>query len=249
MSEALRIKALTKNFGGLGVTRNVSIVLPVGARTALIGPNGAGKTTLVNLICGALQPTSGNVFLFGEDIGHESLAQRARKGLVRTFQVTRLFSSLTVEENVRLSAIQRRDMENRFWPTRSATADLDRDVDEALAMLGLADRGGRPIDELAYGEQRLVELAIALAAQPKVLLLDEPAAGVPQGESHVIMEAIASLPSDLAILFIEHDMDLVFRFAQEIAVLVAGEIILTGSPDMVAASEEVKRIYFGEAHA
>lgn len=247
MTLALEVTGLSKNFDALKVTDNVELSLPQGARTALIGPNGAGKTTLVNLITGALKPSSGSIHLLGTDITQLSQARRARQGLTRTFQISRLFKPLTVVENVRLAVIQRDEASQRMVMSRKLATQLDEDVHNALAALGLEDRADRKVSELAYGEQRLVELSLALAAKPRVLLLDEPAAGVPQSESHVIMQAIADLPSDLAILFIEHDMDLVFRFAREIVVLVSGAILTTGSPDAVAADARVKEIYFGEA--
>ncbi|MBL0933230.1 MAG: ABC transporter ATP-binding protein [Rhizobiaceae bacterium] len=247
MTAALQTIGLAKNFGALNVTRNVSLDFERGARTALIGPNGAGKTTLVNLITGALDASAGQVFLDGHEISGLSQAARARRGLVRTFQISRLFRPLTVEDNIRLACIQRLGLQSSIILSGSEKADLGDAVASVMDLTGLSDSARMTVSSLAYGEQRLVELALALALRPNVLLLDEPAAGVPQSESHIIMDAIASLPSELAVVFIEHDMDLVFRFAKKIVVLVDGAVLVEGTPDAIASHEEVKRIYFGEA--
>lgn len=246
MSEALRIESLSRSFGALKVTSDVSFSLERGARVALIGPNGAGKTTLVNLITGALSPSAGRVFLDEANITALSQAARVHAGLMRTFQVTRLFTELSVEDNVRMAVLQRQRNSMRLFTRLSAVPSLEEEVDSALSLLQLQDRRLRRIRDLAYGEQRLVEIALAVALRPKVLLLDEPAAGVPQSESSVVMQAIAELPGDMAILFIEHDMDLVFRFAQRILVLVAGSLLMDAAPDVVATDERVHRLYLGE---
>jgi len=243
---ALEVRNLTRSFGALRVTRDVTLAVEKGARTALIGPNGAGKTTLVNLITGALRPDSGQVLLDGRDISRLDQPARARLGLVRTFQITRLFKPLSVEENIRIAVLNRLGHQGRLALGREEERRVDEAVAETLATVRMQDRARSTIAGLAYGEQRLVELALALALKPKVLLLDEPAAGVPQSESHVIMSAIAQLPGDLAVVFIEHDMDLVFRFARRIVVLVGGAVFTEGAPAEVAADEEIKRIYFGE---
>jgi branched-chain amino acid transport system ATP-binding protein len=248
MVDALAISNLCRNFGALTVSSNISLTLPVGARTALIGPNGAGKTTLINMVTGALNPSSGRISYFGQDITSMPQAQRARAGLLRTFQVTRVFKPLTVVDNVRLAVIQQRGIAMSFFRDVSRAAEVNEQVFETLALLDLIKLANRPVESLAYGERRLVELALALAGKPRVLLLDEPAAGVPKSESSVIMKAIARLPAELAILFIEHDMDLVFRFAREIVVLVGGEILTTGTPKQVSEDLRVKEIYFGQRH-
>jgi branched-chain amino acid transport system ATP-binding protein len=227
MSDALTITGLCKNFGALAVS------------------NGAGKTTLINMITGALDPSSGRISYFGRDITAVSQAERARNGLLRTFQVTRVFRPLTVADNIRLAVIQQQGIAMRFFLDVAREPGINARVEEALAMLDLEPLADRRIEELAYGERRLVEMALALAGRPRVLLLDEPAAGVPKSESSIIMRAIGRLPTDLAILFIEHDMDLVFRFAEEIVVLVAGEIMTVGTPAQISADERVKEIYFG----
>jgi branched-chain amino acid transport system ATP-binding protein len=249
MSDALRLDGIQKNFGALQVASDISLSLPVGARTALIGPYGAGKTTFVNIVTGALAPSSGTIRYFGQDITAASQAERARAGLLRTFQITRVFKTLTVADNVRLAVVQQRGQQRSAW--RSADRDEigEAKVASTLALLQLQHIADRRVDRLAYGERRLVEIALALAGEPKVLLLDEPAAGVPKGESETIMRAVESLPSDLAILLVEHDMDLVFRFAREIVVLVAGAILTTGSPDQISRDPRVRDIYFGHRHA
>lgn len=247
MTALLEVRGLTKSFGGLKVASGVDLTLEPGARMALIGPNGAGKTTLVNLITGALDASGGSVRLMGEDISALSEPGRAARGLIRTFQVTRLFRSMTVAENLRIGAIQQQRAGYRFLRRAAEARALDEAFARVLAQLRLEGRADTPAARLAYGEQRLVELGLALIMRPRVLLLDEPAAGVPQSESHIIMDAIAALPEDLGVVFIEHDMDLVFRFATEIAVLVAGAVICRGTPAEIAANEEVRRVYFGEA--
>lgn len=245
MSARLSVRGLTKSFGSLNVASQIDLTLEEGARTALIGPNGAGKTTLVNLITGVIRPSSGQVHLDGVALAKLSCAARVRHGLVRTFQVNRLFKDLTVRDNLRLAVLQRQGLGMALLVRADRLERADAEAAALLDMLGLQDRGQKILAKLAYGEQRLVEIAVALALRPRVLLLDEPAAGVPQGESGVILDAVASLPSDLAVLLIEHDMDLVFRFARRIAVLVSGALLMEGTPAEVAADERVKQIYFG----
>lgn len=248
MSEALRLEGLSKNFGALHVASDISLSLEVGARTALIGPNGAGKTTFINLVSGALAPSGGTIKYFGQDVTRASQAERARAGLLRTFQITRVFKTLTVADNVRLAVAQQQGRQRSMWRPVDQNEVAEARVDATLGSLHLRDIADRRVDRLAYGERRLVEIALAIAGQPKVLLLDEPAAGVPKGESETIMRAVENLPADLTILLVEHDMDLVFRFASEIVVLVAGAILTTGSPDEISKNPRVRDIYFGNRH-
>jgi ABC-type branched-subunit amino acid transport system ATPase component len=216
----------------------------------LIGPNGAGKTTLVNLLSGALRPQSGDILLDGRSIVQLPQYARVRSGIVRTFQISRLFKDLTVEENVEIAVLHRHRASMQWWPSRTRSAQVREEVHETLGMLGLQPFAHRVVGQLALGEQRLAEIALALAMRPDVLLLDEPGAGVPQGEGGRIMDAVESLPKDLSVLLIEHDMDLVFRFASHIVVLVAGAVMVEGSPQEVAANEQVRQIYFGrDGHA
>jgi ABC-type branched-subunit amino acid transport system ATPase component len=242
----LETQKLQKSFGALRVTQDVSFRLPQGARYALIGPNGAGKSTLINLLTGILAPSSGKVLLNGTDVTRLRPEERVRRGLARTFQINTLFPELSPLEATTLAICQRRGF--CINPFRSL-AGCDDAIDEAQALLGDFDFGddvARPTHELPYGRQRLLEIVLALAAKPKVLLLDEPAAGVPQQESAEIFTAIEALPSDVAVLFIEHDMDVVFRFAQRITVLVAGRILCEGTPDEIANHPEVREVYLGD---
>lgn len=244
---ALEVNGLCKEFGALKVTTDVSLNLKPGARSALIGPNGAGKTTLINLITGALKPSAGHIKLYGQDITQMSQAERVRMGLVRTFQITRLFKSLTVADNLRMAILQRPEQRMSFIKSVNSMLDLDAEVHHMLQALSLESRYASKVADLAYGEQRLVELGLALSMRPKVLLLDEPAAGVPQSETDVIVNAIQKLPSDLAVLLIEHDMDLVFKLTNDITVLVSGSILMNGSPQEVANDDRVRNLYLGGA--
>ncbi|MCL2716444.1 MAG: ABC transporter ATP-binding protein [Alphaproteobacteria bacterium] len=245
MAILLEADAVSLSFGGLHVTRDVSFQLESGERVALIGPNGAGKTTLVNLMTGDLRPSHGRFRLCGEDITRRSIPQRVRRGLVRSFQTTRLFTSLTVAENVALALMQRKAKTWLLLSRATERPDLRDEWHDILSRLGLEHLGHCSVSELAYGQQRLVEIAIALALRPKVLLLDEPAAGVPHDDAPRILEAINRLPADIAVLLIEHDMDLVFRFASRVLVLAAGRLIFQGRPQDVVADPEVRRAYLG----
>ena len=245
MSDLFRVEGLTKSFGGLAVSRDISLSMPAGERLALIGPNGAGKTTFVNLVTGQLQPSAGRVVLNGEDVTGLGAVQRVRKGLVRTFQVTRLFSDMTPEEHVTLTVLQREGKASRILSRFRGNAEVAGEVEGVLATLGLLEVARRKVGEIAYGQQRLLEIAIALALRPKVLLLDEPAAGVPSSDTPRIEQALERLPPSLAVLMIEHDMDLVFRFAKRVVVLAAGEIIFEGQPSEVAANSKVREAYLG----
>jgi ABC-type branched-subunit amino acid transport system ATPase component len=244
---ALRTEALRKRFGSLEVARDVSIALPRGARHALIGPNGAGKTTLINLVTGELRPDSGRILLDGRDVTRAPAAERVQHGLARTVQINTLFPALTPIEAVTLAICERERTAGQFWRRLSAQAAA---IDEAFAILGqlqLADVASRPTRTLAYGEQRLLEIALALATRPRVLLLDEPAAGVPRNESAALFSVIAGLPADISVLFIEHDMDIVFSFATRIVVLVAGSVLIEADPDTVQNDPRVREVYLGQA--
>ena len=245
MTASLRIENLSRHFGGVMVTNDVSLELFSGDRVALIGPNGAGKTTLVNLISGHFQPNGGSIVLEGRDITRMSAARRARLGLARTFQITRVFRSLTVGQNVALPILQRRGLSRRLLSRRTNERAVRRDCEALLDELNLAQFLDTPVRELAYGQQRLVDIAIGLALEPRVLLLDEPAAGVPQDEAPLILSAIARLRPDIAVMMIEHDMDLVFRFAKRVLVLAEGRLIFAGSPSKVTADPGVRRAYLG----
>jgi len=245
---ALETKGLAKNFGALTVARDIDFRLDAGARHALIGPNGAGKTTFINLITGRLAPTAGRVFLAGADVTDLGQAARVKRGLARTFQITTLFKGLSALENVTLAIRERDGIAARLFRPAGAWREAAEEAFRLLADLGLTDEVEKPIKELAYGRQRLVEIALALALKPKVLLLDEPAAGVPADESALIFRAIEALPADIAVLIIEHDMEIVFRFAKRITVLVQGQVLREGAPADIAADPEVRAVYLGEAH-
>ncbi len=244
---ALETLRLNRHFGALHVTRDVSLVLVPGARHALIGPNGAGKTTLVNLISGALKPDGGEVLMDGRPITRLGQAGRVKAGLVRTFQINQLFAGLAAIDNVMLALAERHGLAGRVLPSRAVRERLAGEAITFLDRLGLTAHALTPVRELPYGRQRLVEIAIALSLKPRVLLLDEPAAGVPQVDSHLILDQIAALPEAIAVLIIEHDMDVVFRFARSMTVLVAGGVLREGAPDEIAADPEVQAVYFGEA--
>jgi branched-chain amino acid transport system ATP-binding protein len=241
----LETVGLSKTFGALRVADRVDFRLTAGARHALIGPNGAGKTTLINLITGALPPSAGRIRLRGRDITILPQHARARLGLVRTFQINQLFAGLAVIDNVALAIAERRGASRRFWRPLGREDAL---LDEAFALLetlGLASVATRPTRTLPYGHQRIVEIAIALAVRPKILLLDEPAAGVPAAETRSILEMIERLHDDIAVLIVEHDMDLVFRFARRITVLVGGAILTEGTREEIAADPRVRAAYLG----
>jgi branched-chain amino acid transport system ATP-binding protein len=246
---ALRTEKLSKRFGELAALTDVTLGVPAGARHALIGPNGAGKTTLINVLTGALEQSSGEVFLNDEPITSLPQHRRVKRGLTRTFQINTLFPGLTVLESVVLAILERKGLAARWWRT---VASYREEADEAralLATLRLEGDAGRRTTELPYGRQRLVEIALGLATRPKILLLDEPAAGIPAAESLEVLGVIAALPSDVTVLFIEHDMGLVFRFAERITVLVGGRVLTEGTPEEIRRDERVKAVYLGnETH-
>jgi len=247
MTVVLETRNLVKRFGGFAATNDVSMKLEMGARQALIGPNGAGKTTLINLMTGMLRPDAGQIMLGGEDITALGPEERVRKGLVRTFQINSLFPHLNPLEAVTLVICERERIARTWW---RATADYRAAVDEAYAVLDSLMLGAscyRETRELAYGQQRLLEIALALATKPKVLLLDEPAAGVPRDESTELFTAINNLSKDITVLFIEHDMELVFRLASRIIVMVSGGILLEGTPAEISADPRVREVYLGGA--
>ena len=243
---ALETRGLCKNFGALTVADQIDFRLERGARQALIGPNGAGKTTFVELVTGGLSPSTGRILIDDVDVTELPQAARVKRGLARTFQINALFRRLTTLENVTLAVAERDGVAGDLL---RPSGRHNRVIEEAFALLetlGLAEDALRPVNALAYGRQRLVEIAVALGLSPKVLLLDEPAAGVPSGESGLIVAVIERLPADIAVLIIEHDMDLVFRFARRITVLVQGHILVEGPPEVIAADPQVRQVYLGE---
>ena len=247
MTAVLEVRGLSKRFGSLEVTRNVSLRLEQGARCALIGPNGAGKTTLVNLIGGRVKPSAGEIWIGGRDVTTMSEAARVKAGVGRTFQITSLFRRLTVEENLALAVAEHLGVAGHLWPSRAMRARVDARVAQILTTLRLEHEPQRPVEVLPYGVQRIVELGIALALEPKILLLDEPAAGVPRADVGTIFAAIEQLPPSMAVLLIEHDIDVVFRFTRRVAVLVSGEILVEGTPNEISEHDQVRALYLGEA--
>jgi branched-chain amino acid transport system ATP-binding protein len=247
MSYALRTEKLGKSFGEFRANSNITLGFEAGARHALIGPNGAGKTTFINLLTGYLPASAGEVYLGEERVTALPQHVRVKRGMTRTFQINTLFPGLTVLESVALACCER-DGEGWVW-WRSASASL-RQIDEAraiLAQLRLDADANVETRNLPYGKQRLLEIALALATRPHVLLLDEPAAGIPSTESSDLFGVIAGLPREVTIVFIEHDMNLVFRFAEKITVLVAGSVLVEGSPEAIARDPRVREVYLGEA--
>jgi len=252
MTPALQTVSLCKSFGGLKVTQDLNLSIRKGARHALIGPNGAGKTTLINQLTGIVRESSGSIWLDGEDITRLKPYHRVRRGLSRTFQINTLFPHLSPLEAI-TNAICERERDNlsvlqrRFLRLSRRRSQID-EAFEMLKRLNLANVCLQQTRELAYGKQRLLEIALALAVRPKVVLLDEPAAGVPEGESAELFTVLAELPADVTILLIEHDMSLVFRFADRITVLVNGAELVSGTPAEVAADPRVRQVYLGRHH-
>jgi branched-chain amino acid transport system ATP-binding protein len=246
MTLALETIDLTKRFAGIVATSNVSLQIAKGARHALIGPNGAGKTTLINLLTGVQRPSSGRIMFDGEDIGSLPTHKRVRLGIVRTFQINQLFGDLTPLETIGLAVSERRGQGLDWWRIVGSRPDLVTEVVEILERFHLSDVMNTRAGILPYGKQRLLEIAVAIACRPRVLLLDEPAAGVPEEERHEILSAVASLPADVTVLLIEHDMDIVFAFADRISVLVNGALFVEGNPEEVARDPRVKAVYLGE---
>ena len=241
----LSTKGLNKRFGSLVVAQDIALELPAGVRYALIGPNGAGKTTLINLLTGMLAPDAGQIFLAGEDITMAKPHARVRAGLARTFQINTLFPRLTPLESVAIAVLEREQHSHNWWRGLPAFGAVLEESHRLLESLSLASVAHRPTHELAYGQQRLLEIALALATRPRVLLLDEPAAGVPKDESAELFAVIANLSRELTVLFIEHDMNVVFRFASRIIVMVGGRILVQGTPDEVRADARVREVYLG----
>ncbi|HEX6018016.1 MAG TPA: ABC transporter ATP-binding protein [Burkholderiaceae bacterium] len=245
----LQTQSLVKRFGGITATEDVSLAVERGARHALIGPNGAGKTTLINLLTGVAAPTSGRVVLAGRDITAMAPHARVALGLVRTFQINQLFASLTPLQSLALAVGSRAGATWRWWQPVGRDAAIATESERLLGRLHLAEHADRPTRELPYGKRRLLEIGLALALEPRVLLLDEPAAGVPASERQDILDTVAALPADVSVLLIEHDMDLVFSFARRITVLVNGAVLTEGTPEAIAADPRVRAVYLGESAA
>jgi branched-chain amino acid transport system ATP-binding protein len=243
---ALRAEGLSKSFGEFRANDGISLELRAGARHALIGPNGAGKTTFVNLLSGVYTPGAGEVFLGGERVTHLPQHRRVQRGLARTFQLNSAFPGLSVLDSVLLAVCQRRGLGAQWFTSTRSLAEPRAEAAALLERLQLGGEASRLTRNLAYGKQRLLELALALATKPRVLLLDEPASGIPAAESREMFEVLAALPREVSVLFIEHDMDLVFRFADRISVLASGKLLAEGTPSEMAADRRVREVYLGE---
>jgi branched-chain amino acid transport system ATP-binding protein len=247
MPVVLETKDLEKHFGGIAAVNGVSLQIEKGARHALIGPNGAGKTTVINLLTGVLRPSAGRILLEGEDITALDAYRRVRRGLARTFQINQLFLDLTPLESVGLAIAERMGAGGQWWRLVGTNPAVVEEIVEILERFHLTDVLHERTGNLPYGKQRLLEIALAIACRPHVLLLDEPAAGVPEDERHEILATVAALPADVTVLLIEHDMDIVFSFADRISVLVNGTLFLDGAPEEIARDPRVKAVYLGES--
>jgi len=246
MTLALETIGLRKNFGGFTATNDVSLKVAQGARHALIGPNGAGKTTIINLLTGVLKPSAGQVLLNGADITTLPAHARVGRGLSRTFQINQLFGDFTPLESVVLALSEREGRGNRAFSALASQTDLAGEAAALLERFRLADVMDRATTLLPYGKQRLLEIALAIATRPRVLLLDEPAAGVPEEERHEVLGIVRELPADVTVVLIEHDMDLVFSFADRISVLAQGALFAEGTVAEISSDPRVKAIYLGE---
>ncbi|NBT55896.1 MAG: ABC transporter ATP-binding protein [Betaproteobacteria bacterium] len=244
----LQATNLVMRFGGITATNQVSLSLARGARHALIGPNGAGKTTLINLLTGVLQPTEGRIHLDGQDITELAPHQRVKRGMVRTFQINQLFDSLTPLQTLALTVSQQRGLGSRWWQALGRQTAVAERCEQLLEQFHLTEVMNQETRLLPYGKRRLLEIAIALACEPRVLLLDEPVAGVPAGEREELLQTVAALPADVSVLLIEHDMDLVFSFAKRMTVLVNGAVLTEGDPKAIANDPRVKAVYLGQGH-
>jgi ABC-type branched-subunit amino acid transport system ATPase component len=242
----LETRNLDKRFGGIVAANAISLTIRKGARHALIGPNGAGKTSFVNLVTGALRPDAGHILIDGADVTALSQSARVKRGIARTFQVTALFGRLSALENVTLAIAEREGVAGDLFRPAGRHRHVTEEAFALLESLDLAADALRPVNTLAYGRQRLIEIAVALGLAPKVLLLDEPAAGVPSSETGLVIGVVERLPPDIAVLIIDHDMDLVFRLARRITVMVEGHILVEGPPEEIAADPQVRQVYLGE---
>jgi len=246
-TRALTVRSLAKKFGALVVAQAIDLDLAPGARMALIGPNGAGKTTFVNLLTGFLEPDDGRIELWGQSLRGLRPEQRVRRGLVRTHQINQLLADNTSRDNLAIAIAERDGHAWRLFRFGGQWGRCCEEAQQRLEEMEIAATADRRVSELPYGEQRLLEIAIALSLRPRVLLLDEPAAGVPSHETEVIHQALGRLPADIAILIIDHDMGVVFRFAHEIVVLAQGRVLALGSPAAISADPRVRAVYLGKA--
>jgi branched-chain amino acid transport system ATP-binding protein len=246
---ALAVTSVSKSFGGVHAVNSANLVVPVGERRALIGPNGAGKTTLFNLITGELSTDEGNIEIFGTNITKKSIQQRAKLGLGRTYQISQLFLELTVEENLFLAGAANNKLEFRFykfWRSYSAERNWAHHVAEQV---GLADYLDKKVSEISHGLQRQLEVGMAIAMRPRLIMLDEPAAGLSPSERIILTDLIKTLPEDVTLVLIEHDMEVVLDIADKITVLHRGSVIAEGTPSEIKQNQEVQKVYLGSSYA
>ncbi len=243
---ALSLQSVTKNFGGLRAVSDVSLQVAPGERRVIIGPNGAGKTSLFHCISGVLQPSSGIIQCFGEDITRLPEPDRTQKGVGRTFQISSVFADLTVLENVALAVLGIRTKKWNMWSSVNRMSDIRQKADEYLALVGLPGKQDVPVKSLSYGERRQLELVLALVNGPRLLLLDEPCAGLSPAERQRLFAIIQNLPRSITMLMIEHDMDIALGLADRVTVLHRGEMILEGSAQEVRVNPQVREVYFGQ---
>jgi branched-chain amino acid transport system ATP-binding protein len=245
----LRLDGVSRHFGSLRAVQDVSFEMDDGELRAVIGPNGAGKTTFFNLITGFVSPTTGDIWFDGENIRGSSVVHRVRKGIVRTFQITEIFPDLSVSENARIAVETAAGLNGRPWLSAATRAEVERRLDELLDVVGLAGKADRVVGELAHGDQRVVEVALALAMKPRLLLLDEPTAGMGDAETDHMVDLVRRLHHErkISILFIEHDMSIVFGTAERITVLDQGRVLAEGTPAEISENAAVRAAYLGEA--
>ncbi len=241
----LRAEGLYKSFGALEVTRDVSLNVSAGSRHGIIGPNGAGKTTLFNLLAGELKPVRGSIYLEGRDVTATSPDRRARLGISRSFQRSNVFAGLSVRENLLLAEIAKSGRGRIFWRRADSQSAPKRVIEDVAELVGLSDELDRPVSALAYGSVRQLEIGLALATRPKVLLLDEPTSGMSPEETERMLALVGALPRDFTVLIIEHDMDMIFETADRITVLNSGQVLMEGTPQEVRASSAVRETYLG----
>jgi len=244
--ELLQVRQLYKHFGGLIATDHIDLSVRRGEIHALIGPNGAGKTTFINQLSGSLRPDAGKILFEGHDVTSLGMAQRVQRGLARSYQITSVFRAFSVEHNLALAVLARSGSSVRFWRPLAREQTLFEEARSFAARVGLRGRESMPAETLAHGEQRQLELGLALATNAKLLLLDEPMAGMGPDESQRMVELIERIRGSVTVLLVEHDMDAVFRLADRISVLVSGSVIATGEPDAIRANADVKRAYLGD---
>lgn len=246
--EALRVEGIKKSIGGLDILTDVSFSVAKGERRGIIGPNGAGKTTLFNIISGEIAPTGGAIYCFGDDVTKLTNDKRVAKGIAKTFQRNNLFGELTVLDNILLVLQKRERVENVWFKRRSRKnyAHMYEEAEHLIESFGISEQKNNIVNELSYGDQRQIEIILGVATNPRILMLDEPTAGMSNKETQQILKLLKTLPSDLTIVIIEHDMDVLFEITDRISVLNNGSIIVEGPPETIKTDQRVFEVYFGK---